>query len=354
MASRDDLEAAARLRRWADASSAPRKRASRIAEAFGRAKLTESARQVIDDALQACGMGTDPSMLACERNALVRLKVVGPPIVSDRVPSQLVTWHQFNWTGEGDSGPVGEWLRCLKATTSHDRQFVWSGSAISGVVTFSAWVRPGHRFYEGWASLTRLANPVSRETLLADPTTAPRFDANGIHALQGSPITLDAVIATAIADLAGGLPTTDIPLDEPDYSEEPILWTGLHGLSPEAHVEAAVAAHSSLWKKLGFAAPPARQRVLGAAGRVDLVSGDTVGEAKRAVTLSDGPDQIERYLAYLEHTRGRPRARLRGVLIQCSASISRAVTDRLAASPYRLELWSVTNRNGWHARRLNG
>jgi hypothetical protein len=65
---------------------------------------------------------------------------------------------------------------------------------------------------------------------------------------------------------------------------------------------------------------------------VDLVAGDVVGEAKRAVTLQDGPAQVERYLAYLEHERHRPRARLRGVLLQYAADVSPAVADRIRAS----------------------
>jgi hypothetical protein len=91
---------------------------------------------------------------------------------------------------------------------------------------------------------------------------------------------------------------------------------------------------------------------LGAAGRVDLLKGDVGGEAKRAVTLANGPDQIERYLDYLRGQRSRPPSSLKGVLLQCAEDTSQAVIDRLRDSDYRLELWAVIDDGRWLLDRL--
>jgi hypothetical protein len=253
----------------------------------------------------------------------------------------MITWHEFNWTGDGDSGDAGEWLRCLKATVARDRQFIWSGNAISGVVTFAGWMRDCDGFYEGWGGILHLPQPVPREELLADRRTRRRFDARGIKALQGLPIRIDEPLATAIVDLAGDLDATTVPIDAPDYTEEPILWAGLHGLAPEAYIEAAVAATPRLWRKLGFPTAPERQVGLGDAGRVDLIAGHVVGEAKRAVTVKNGPDQIERYLDHLRYEYGQRKSQLKGVLLQCADDASQALVERLEGSEYWLELWSV-------------
>lgn len=291
-------------------------------------------------------------MLTAGRSDWIHLVVVGEPIVSDVSPSQLVAWHAFNWTGGDPEGPVGEWLRCLKGTRARDRQLIWSEAAVAGVVTFAGWVRRAEGFYEAWGSAERLPQSVDRKALLADPRTAPRFDELGIKALQGSPITLTPELAAALSEMADGVPASDVPLDDPDYDEEPILWVGLHGLRPEAYIEAEIAAQRRLWRKLEFPHAPVRQRRLGTAGRVDLLAGDVVGEAKRAVTVRDGPDQIERYLDYLKVAKQRPASKLRGILLQGSSATSRAVERRLAESPYRLELWAVLKDTTWNLERL--
>jgi hypothetical protein len=235
----------------------------------------------------------------------------------------------------------------------YGRQLIWNGGAVAGLVTFSPWLRHSPGFYEGWGSLLRLPVPVTREVLLADPRTADRFGTRGIRGFQGSPIHLESECARAICELAGGIAPTVIPLDEPFGDEEFILWAGLDGLGPEAPVEAAVAARRSLWSKLGFPFAPERQRRLGAVGRVDLIAGDVLGEAKRAVTVANGPDQIERYLRHMRDVKGRPTGRLRGVLLQVADTTSHEVLDRLEASPFSLELWSLTERRGWRATRLS-
>jgi hypothetical protein len=159
-------------------------------------------------------------------------------------------------------------------------------------------------------------------------------------------------MAGAIVEMAGGVAPTYISLDEPDYDAEAVLWAGLHGLGPEATIEAAVASRRTLWRKLGFPRAPDRQRVLGTVGRVDLIAGDVVGEAKRAVSLRDGPDQIERYLQHLETAAGRPHSRLKGVLLQVSPQASDAVVERVQDSRYRLELWHVETAGRGRLNRL--
>ena len=175
---------------------------------------------------------------------------------SDRQPNQLITWWEHNFTGSGDSGHGGEWLRCLKATRAGDRQLVWSGGAIAAIVTFAGWIRGEDRLIEGWGGITRLAVPVTREQLLSDARAAWRFDPRGIKALQGLPIRIDELLARAILENAGGIGATHVPLVEPDYSEEPILWAGPHGLEPESVIEAAVASSRSLWRRFGFRPRP--------------------------------------------------------------------------------------------------
>ena len=170
--SRDDLEAAIELRQWAEARATGRRRARSVAAVFGQTRLTRNTRKRIDEALRAAGIETTPSIIDCDRDDWLRLEVAGERPLSDALPCQMVTWHEFNWTGEGDSGPNGEWLRCLKNTLAHQRQFVWSGSKVAGIVTFSGWVRPGDGFFEGWGSLSRLLKPVDR----AAAVDCPRAD----------------------------------------------------------------------------------------------------------------------------------------------------------------------------------
>jgi hypothetical protein len=351
VADRNDLEAAIELRGWVESRSRARRRARTITAAFGWQRLGRKARTVIGQALGAAGIDATPSFEDCRLEDWLELTIVGDPIESRAAPTQLVTYLEHNWTGAGDSGPVGQWLRCLASTAATDRQLVWNDNSIAGLVTFAGWIRPGPGFYEGWGSLQRLPSSVGRQELLDDPRTRSRFDSRGIRALQGSPIRLTPEIASAIAEMAGGLPATVLPLDEPDYDEDPVLWVGLHGLSPEAHIEAAVASQKRLWRRLGFPDAPRRQRRLGVAGRVDLIAGDVVGEAKRAVTLHDGPAQIERYLEYLAATGADP-GQLRGVLLQCAADASDAVIERIVASPFNLQLWSVLEGRRWTLERL--
>ena len=320
---------------------------------FGLSGLRRSYRARIDDALGRVGIEAEPSLFECAMDTMIGFGLSDEPITSDQLPGQMHTYLAHNWTGAGTGGPFGQWLHCLKETPRYGRQFIWFESAVAGIATFAGWKRNPSGTYEGWASLLKLSSPVARETLLADRRTRSRFDGRGIRAFQGNrPMKVNVQLASAIAELAGGLPTTEIPLDEPDYNAEEILFTGLHGLPPEASIEAAVASNSRLWRKLGFPEAPRRQRVLGTAGRVDLIAGNVVAEAKRAVTLKDGPDQIERYLAHLHLVEGRARTKLRGILLQCADDTSEEIERRLSASEYAIELWCLPDDKRMRLRQL--
>src|SRR5688572_2768353 len=72
-----DLEAAKRLRAWADGKPLAQKKARVIAREFGRTALTQHARTVMDDALRQAGVLTRPSLLECDRETVVQLIVDG-------------------------------------------------------------------------------------------------------------------------------------------------------------------------------------------------------------------------------------------------------------------------------------
>jgi hypothetical protein len=271
--------------------------------------------------------------------------------LSEAPPTQLAAWYAQHYGGPSADG-VGEWLRALRGTQEGERQLVWADGRIVAVVTFARHARRCDGFYEAWGSVTPLPKPVTHAMLLENLRTRRRFDKRGIRALQGLPIRLDADTAAAITHM-GGLGGTSIPFDDPD-DEEPILWTGPHGLAPEASIEAALAEIRDLWSELGFPTAPRRQVRLGEAGRADLLAGDVVGEAKRVVTASCGPEQIERYLRYLHLVRGRPLGGLKGILLQCEDYTTDAVIKRLQASEFHLELWYVVDagNGGWEFEQL--
>jgi hypothetical protein len=162
-ASGSDLEAAVKLRAWAESRAVARKRARTLAGAFGRVNLTKDVRKRLASALEAAGLETQPSLLTCDRDDWLVLMVVGDSVLSSALPSQLVTWHEHNWTGTAGSGATGEWLRCLSDTRSGDRQFIWSADKVAGVVTFAGWIRRGEGFYDAWGSIARLRHPWPRK-----------------------------------------------------------------------------------------------------------------------------------------------------------------------------------------------
>ena len=89
-------------------------------------------------------------------------------------------------------------------------------------------------------------------------------------------------------------------------------------------------------------------------GRVDLVSGNTLIEVKKAVNCNVGPGQLE---AYLKHFVSKNRLRkdaVRGILVQKNDWPAPGVQERLAEIPYPVELWSVDQNEGgrWKAERL--
>jgi hypothetical protein len=141
--------------------------------------------------------------------------------------------------------------------------------------------------------------------------------------------------------LLGGLGPTEIPWEEPDGSNQAIPWVRSNGLPAEKFAEDEIHRNQRIWRRLGLARQPLQQVTWPEVGRVDLVCGNTVIEVKKAVTLTNGPAQLERYLGYLAKKLGVGPDGVRGILVQKHPWASPALQERLAASDYHLELWSL-------------
>jgi hypothetical protein len=85
-ASRSDIEAALELRRWAEERHTPRKRAKTIAAVFGRTNFTRQARDAMDQALDAVGVSTAPSLIECHRDDWLALALEAVPRRSLKLP----------------------------------------------------------------------------------------------------------------------------------------------------------------------------------------------------------------------------------------------------------------------------
>jgi hypothetical protein len=74
------------------------------------------------------------------------------------------------------------------------------------------------------------------------------------------------------------------------------------------------------------------------------------------VTVSNGPAQLERYLGYLANRLGVGPEGVRGILVQKHPWASPALRERLAASEYHMELWSLdqNSEKKWHVERVFG
>jgi len=141
--------------------------------------------------------------------------------------------------------------------------------------------------------------------------------------------------------LAGGLESTLIPWSEPDESAPVIQWTRVNGLPAEVFIENAIRDTPGLWKKLKLSHQPEQQVHYKETGRVDLVAGNTIIEAKKAVTVDNGPAQIERYLRHLTKSLRTTSRGVRGILVQNNPWALPGVKDRLLQSPFPLELWAI-------------
>jgi len=77
-----------------------------------------------------------------------------------------------------------------------------------------------------------------------------------------------------------------------------------------------------------------------------------IGEAKRAVTLRDGPDQsnVTSDISKNDYTdRDHGYA---AFFFNAPPKSVPDVAERVSASEYRLELWSVIDDDGWRFERL--
>lgn len=373
MDNRDQI-ACAKIKTWLESRKSERiawKKISNLMSMFGAKRLTKSLKNKITDSLFANGIQIEPPMDELGPLDTIYLHSVNYSPVedipeetnesieeSDALPNQIAAWHQQNI---GDDDPddqsfTGQYLWCLKATTAGDRQIIWegtSGRGIVGVVTYGdPQIQEGNR-YARWGRFQMFTNPISRDRLLSTPATSNRFSSNGIRALQGSAIRLTEKEAKAIVKLLGGLRPTRLPIDSPDWSEELGHWTGKDGLAAETIAENAICSLPYLHHALGLRGKPKRQVRLGP-GRADIVCGNTIIEVKRAVTTNNGPDQIEGYLQHLAESRKSGKRGLRGILVQQFRLAGAGMKQRLAESPFRLELWAVYQNedNEWELERL--
>lgn len=363
-AAKDEV-ATQKILAWLEARDSTRpawKRVSSLARSFGILRLTQAGKGRITEALTQAGIRLDPPLEVLGPGDRVQLLLdetqaptsLGPGSPSGRLPNQIMVWHEENMS-EGDD-PFGQWLSCLRSTEAGDRQFIWQGSSGRGIValvTFSGVLR-NEGAIEGWASYFGFESPLSWEALRSHPATAYRFGPRGIKALQGSAIRLSEAESEAIVDMLGGLPETELPILPPDFLAEVVPWSSVKGLPAEQFIELAIHRIRRLWRSLGLDGPPRRQETWKPVGRVDLVRGNTVIEVKKAVSVDNGPAQIERYLSHLTKRLRVGPGGVRGILVQKNDWPGYGVEERLRDSDFPLELWSVDkDADGqWQALRL--
>jgi len=351
-----DQEASSKIRTWLESRESrktPWKKVSSLAASFSIKRLTPAGKQRITESLLGFGVELLTPLDALRLQDIVQFRLSGEmdrsvdeagesDDYSDRSPNQIIAWDAMN-IDEDIQDPVEQWLRCLKSTVAGDRQLVWEASAkrgIVGIVTYSGHIR-NNGVIEGWGIHHSFSRPISRENLQDHPATAWRFGSKGIKALQGSAIRLSEAETEAICEMAGGLDSTLIPQSEPDTSALVVQWTRVNGLPAEIFIENAIRDTPALWKKLKLTEQPKQQVTYKKVGRADLVSGNTVIEAKKAVTINNGPAQIERYLGHLSKILKVNAQNVRGILVQNNTRALPGVKDRLFQSPFPLELWSV-------------
>lgn len=101
-------------------------------------------------------------------------------------------------------------------------------------VTYRYNASRSHRLAGDPGSFARSARGLARHNDMQRHARTGRGGFQKVVASRGECTTL----MRDLCELAGGLDATPIPLDEPGYNQEPILWTGLHGLGLEAYIEA--------------------------------------------------------------------------------------------------------------------
>lgn len=224
-----------------------------------------------------------------------------------------------------------------------------AGRGLVAVVDFAKQRRtPTTRVYEGWGRLQRLSPPIGPDALASEPLLAERFLGRRARGLQGSPNRLSVEEGEAIARVAVRLPPRALPVDEPTYDEEIVYWAGDLNGPPEAVLEHDIHTTRRLWNALGFRSAPFKQRRLPSGRRPDLIAPSTVADVKRRVSKIDGPAQVEGYLEELIATRPADGPWL-GLLVHRHDNLDEATRERIAESPYRLEVWAV--RDGRLGRR---
>jgi hypothetical protein len=257
-------------------------------------------------------------------------------------PTQLCVWNH-RYVLREDSAQ-GQYLYALNATEPGDRQLIWEGASnrgFIGVVDFDdTAVKVGGRFY-AWGGTTLLKPAVTKSVIERSALLNDRFLVH-TNWLAGRPKRLDAEIAAAVEQLAGGWPPQRRPTG--DRLHEPFeRWHGMIEIDPEEVFELAILTSAELRRQIGFSSAVVNQKRISPRSRPDLFDDDKklIGEVKREIRPRDA-EQVERYLADV----GNPTFR---VALIHNGEMSAAVAQRLDASDEseRIEVWRLNEqRNG--------
>ena len=289
------------------------------------------------------------------------------PNPASRLPTQVATWMHFN-IGDDESdarseGSGGQELYALKDTQYGERQLVWEGGAGGGIVGFVDFTgMPAARDRSGifwdWGAFTRFERRFSVEDLSQEELLRERFAGRGRASLQGRPFRWSLEEGEAFgrlaADLGQPLPLVSPPVDLPDGDVHE--WFGMRGLPAEARAELDVQRIRALWKKVGFKRQPTRQVRLTDGPAIDIPDlmgpakggGTLIVEVKRAVTATDGPEQLQRYLRRLDETRPE-EGPWKGAFLHCHDSLNRAARDRISKLDRPIDVWGFDGDpdDGW-------
>ena len=207
--------------------------------------------------------------------------------------------------------------------------------------------------YAGWAQLSMLQQPVSRESLLADPVLEAAF-----RNIQGPPRPLTAEQGAALQRLIGDGPPRRTPRP-PTWKQRRSALTnpwrpgGFHGdWVNEAEIENHIAADPRTWRRLGFLNEPMTQKWLNPRDRPDLCGVGVVAEIKLKAAATDIA-QLQRYMRSLdEHPQLGALTRCRGLLITGHDRANPSLLAAVAEAAIPVELWSVCRGSGRSGARV--
>ena len=278
-----------------------------------------------------------------------------------RAPAMLMTWAP-DYVPSTDEARDPGWIPCNKATPPDARGVVYEhttkgGRGIVAVCDFGSSTGVPHPTfrYAGWAALTLLECPISRERLLADPILAPTF-----RNLQGPPRPLAVEQGHALQHLIGDGPPRRVPRPPTAKERRSVLtdpWRpdGVLGeWVTEAEMENHIASDPRAWRMLGFSSQPTTQHPLNRKDRPDLLGEDVVAEIKLKANAND-IRQLHRYMHWLDANDPLPDGRdWRGLLITNADRADPALLAAVVAARPAVELWSCQRRLTRKGLRIRG